>query len=105
MSQSPRLATRRLDPVALARLTAAGVSPLMARLYAGRGITSAGSIGGGPADLLAPSLMLGAVDAGALLADAIAARRRLLVVGDYDCDGATGVATIWCPTASNTAMA
>ena len=92
MSPSPRLATRRLDPVALARLTAAGVSPLMARLYAGRGITSAATIGGTPADLLAPSLMRGAGDAGVLLADAIAARRRLLVVGDYDCDGATGVA-------------
>jgi single-stranded-DNA-specific exonuclease len=92
MSQSARLAARRLDPVALVRLTAAGVSPLMARLYAGRGITSAANIGGTPADLLAPSLMLGASDAAMLLADAIAARRRLLVVGDYDCDGATGVA-------------
>ena len=92
MSPSARLATRRLDPVALVRLTAAGVSPLMARLYAGRGITSAANIGGTPADLLAPTLMRGASDAGVLLADAIAARRRLLVVGDYDCDGATGVA-------------
>jgi single-stranded-DNA-specific exonuclease len=92
MIEPPRLALRRVDPRALAILTAAGVSPLMARLYAGRGVDGLGSIGGGPADLLAPQLLRGADQAARLLADAITARRRLLVVGDYDCDGATGVA-------------
>ena len=92
MIAPPRLALRRVDPRALASLTAAGVSPLMARLYAGRGIDGAASVGGGPADLIPPQALLGAADAARLLADAIAARRRLLVVGDYDCDGATGVA-------------
>ena len=92
MIEPPRLALRRVDPRALATLTAAGVSPLMARLYAGRGVDGTGSIGGGPADLLAPQLLRGADQAARLLADAIAARRRLLVVGDYDGDGATGVA-------------
>ncbi len=92
MIAPPRLALRRVDPRALANLTAAGVSPLMARLYAGRGIEGAGSVGGGPADLIPPQALRGAADAARLLADAIAARRRLLVVGDYDCDGATGVA-------------
>ncbi len=92
MSAPPRLAARRVDPRAVARLTAAGVSPLMARLYAGRGISAADAIGGGPADLLPPATMRGTADAGRLLADAIAARARILVVGDYDCDGATGVA-------------
>jgi single-stranded-DNA-specific exonuclease len=92
MIAPPRLALRRIDPRALANLTAAGVSPLMARLYAGRGIDGAASIGGGPADLIPPQALLGAADAARLLADAIAAHRRLLVVGDYDCDGATGVA-------------
>ncbi len=92
MSGSTRLAPRRVDPRALARLTAAGVSPLMARLYASRGVEDPAGIGGGPADLLPPSTMRGADDAGRLLADAVAARARILVVGDYDCDGATGVA-------------
>jgi len=92
MIAPPRLALRRVDPRALASLTAAGVSPLMARLYAGRGIDGAVSIGGGPADLIPPQALLGAADAARLLADAITAHRRLLVVGDYDCDGATGVA-------------
>jgi single-stranded-DNA-specific exonuclease len=92
MTAPPKIAPRRVDPRALARLTAAGLSPLMARLYASRGIEDPALIGGGPADLLPPGTMRGADDAGRLLADAIAARRRILVVGDYDCDGATGVA-------------
>ena len=91
MSPPPRLSIRPVDPRALASLTAAGVSPLMARLYAARGIRGAEGIGGSPADLLPPSLLAGVGPAARLLADAIGARRRLLVVGDYDCDGATGV--------------
>ena len=92
MTAAPRLAPRRVDPRAYAQLTAAGVSPLMARLYAARGIDAVERIGGGPADLLAPASMRGADAAARLLADAIGAHRRILVVGDYDCDGATGVA-------------
>ena len=87
-----RLASRCIDPSAVAHLVAAGVTPLMARLYAGRGIASLDAIGGGPADLIPPQRLLGIERAGALLADAIVARQRILVVGDYDCDGATGVA-------------
>ena len=93
MSTPTRLARRPVDPRAVARLVAEGVSPLMARLYAGRGVTELASIGGGPSDLLTPASMHGAASAARLLADAIAAGRRMLVVGDYDCDGATGVAT------------
>lgn len=92
MTRPTRLAIRAVDPRALARLIAAGVSPLMARLYAARGVRGAEGIGGTPADLLPPSLMTGIAPAARLLADAISAGRRLLVVGDYDCDGATGVA-------------
>jgi single-stranded-DNA-specific exonuclease len=92
MSPPLRLAARRVDPRAVARLTGAGLSPLMAHLYAGRGIAGIEGVGGGPADLLAPALLRGVQDAATLLADTIAARRRVLIVGDYDCDGATGVA-------------
>lgn len=93
MSPTVRLGIRRQDPASLARLTAAGVSPLMARLYAGRGIASSAALGGPLADLLPPSMLSGTREAAVLLADAIAHGKRVLVVGDYDCDGATGVAT------------
>jgi single-stranded-DNA-specific exonuclease len=92
MTAPPRWIRRHADPRARARLEAAGHSPLMARLYAARGITDPSEVAGGLPDLLEPDRLQGIHEASALLADAIAARQRLLVVGDYDCDGATGVA-------------
>jgi DNA polymerase III psi subunit len=42
--------------------------------------------------LLPPEQLKGMGEAATLLADAIAARQRLLIVADYDCDGATACA-------------
>jgi single-stranded-DNA-specific exonuclease len=42
--------------------------------------------------LLPPDALRGAAAAGVLLADAIDARRRICIVADYDCDGATACA-------------
>jgi single-stranded-DNA-specific exonuclease len=93
MNRPPsRLAIRPVDPRCIDRLVRSGVSPLMARLYAARGVAAPAELGGGPADLVPPQRLAGAEAAARLLADAITARRRVLVVGDYDCDGATGVA-------------
>jgi single-stranded-DNA-specific exonuclease len=84
-------AIRACDPASVARLVGAGLSPLMARLYAGRGVASAAHVAGRLSELAPPEQLLGAGAAGRLLADAIAARAKILIVGDYDCDGATGV--------------
>ncbi len=73
-------------------LVGAGVHPLLARLYAARRIRSAAELQYGAERLHAPALLKGAEQAAALLADAIAARRRLLIVADYDADGATACA-------------
>ena len=87
-----KLRTRPIDMVAFARLTEQGVDPLIARLYASRGVR-------GPADCelalagMLPPTMLGLDEAATLVADAIGAEAPIVVVGDYDCDGATGVAT------------
>src|SRR5215510_1789054 len=70
----------------------AGLHPLLARLYAARRIRSADELDYGPARLLAPSLLRNAEDAARLLADAIAAKKRLLIIADYDADGATACA-------------
>ena len=70
----------------------AGIHPLLARLYAARRIHSAGELEYGAEHLLAPSLMKNIEDAARLLADAIAARKRLLIIADYDADGATACA-------------
>src|SRR6266581_457188 len=73
-------------------LLAAGIHPLLARLYAARRIRSADELEYGAAQLLAPTLMKSIGSAAQLLADAIAARKRLLIIADYDADGATACA-------------
>ncbi|MFV0279026.1 MAG: DHH family phosphoesterase, partial [Parahaliea sp.] len=66
--------------------------PLLARVYRNRGLRSAAELQLGLEHLLPPASLRGAVEAGALLADALAADQRLLVVGDFDADGATSTA-------------
>jgi single-stranded-DNA-specific exonuclease len=74
------------------RLLQAGVHPVLARLFAARRIRSADELDYGPARLHAPGSMKSIEHAAVLLADAIAARRRLLIIADYDADGATACA-------------
>jgi single-stranded-DNA-specific exonuclease len=69
-----------------------GVPPLLARLYAARGVRSADELDTGAARLLPPDTLLGTRQAAELLADAIAAGHTLCIVADYDCDGATACA-------------
>ena len=69
-----------------------GMHPLLARLYASRGIVDSSEAGGGLDQLLRPDLLLNSDKAAALLADSIEAGERLLIVADYDCDGATACA-------------
>jgi len=66
----------------------AGMHPLLAKIYAGRSIRSAAELAYTPAGLLPPTLK-GMDQAAALLADAIQAGKRLLIIADYDADGAT----------------
>ena len=73
-------------------LTGDGVSPLMARLFAARGIEHASQLDAGLARLIPFSRLRNAEAMARRLADAIARRERLLVVADYDADGATACA-------------
>ncbi len=74
------------------RLIAAGIHPVLARVYAARGITASTQLDNKLDQLLPFSDMRNAVAAATLLADAIAAKRKLMIVADYDCDGATACA-------------
>ncbi len=85
----------RQRPAALAAelaLRGAGVHPLLSRLYASRGLRDPAELGLKLDDLLRPHALLNCERAAVLLADAIAAGSRLLIVADYDCDGATACA-------------
>ena len=74
------------------RLVREGVHPVLARILAARGVSGRADLDDALAGLLPPESMLGAGRAAALLADAIAAGKRLVIVADYDCDGATACA-------------
>ncbi|MDQ6628102.1 MAG: single-stranded-DNA-specific exonuclease RecJ [Pseudomonadota bacterium] len=87
-----RIDTRDAPPRTVWALEQAGVHPLLARLFAGRGVRSADELEASLATLLPPAGLLGAADAAHLLADAIGAGSRICVVADYDCDGATACA-------------
>ena len=88
----PNIALRDAPPRVVWALEQAGVHPLLARLFAGRGLRDADDLDPALARLLPPDGLLGIGAAATLLADAIGAGRRLCVVADYDCDGATACA-------------
>ena len=87
-----KITVRDVPPRAAWALEQAGVHPLLARLYAARGIQRPEELDDGLARLLPPATLLGADAAATLLADALEAGRTLCVVADYDCDGATACA-------------
>ncbi|MBT3409066.1 MAG: single-stranded-DNA-specific exonuclease RecJ [Halieaceae bacterium] len=66
--------------------------PLLARVYYGRGVRSSQDLDLGLTHLLPPAQLLNAERAAKMLADALAEQQRILIVGDYDADGATSTA-------------
>jgi len=87
-----QITNRDIPPRTVWTLEQAGIHPLLARLYAARGVKSVDELDDALAKLLPPSTLKGAAEAAVLLADAIAANKRLCIVADYDCDGATACA-------------
>ena len=83
---------RDMPPRSIWALEQAGVHPLLARLYAARGVKEAATIDASLAHLLPPTGLKGIEAAAVLLADAMAANKKLCIVADYDCDGATACA-------------
>ncbi len=83
---------RDIPPRSVWALEQAGVHPLLARLYAARGVQHPDELDNALTKLLPPETLLGIDSAATLLADAIANNKRLCIVADYDCDGATACA-------------
>lgn len=91
-SAPPRLHQRPLDQAAFERLLASGLHPVLARVFAARGVQNAAELADGLDALHAPSHLQNIQSAAALLANAIAEQKKCLVVADYDADGATACA-------------
>ena len=90
----PRLEVRDVPPRSVFALEQAGAHPLLARLLAARGVRQPEELDDALAHLLPPQGLRGAEAAARLLADTLQRRRRLCVVADYDCDGATACAVL-----------
>jgi single-stranded-DNA-specific exonuclease len=83
---------RAYPEAAFAVLLQAGVDPVLARVFAARGVRGSEQLEIGLARLLPPASMHNLPALATILADAIEQSQRLLIVGDYDCDGATACA-------------
>ncbi|HVY08411.1 MAG TPA: single-stranded-DNA-specific exonuclease RecJ [Burkholderiales bacterium] len=92
MTNTARIQEREVPATAYDSLRAAGLHPVLARIYAARGISGAAQLDTSLDGLLPGDTLLHCADMARLLADAIAAGKRLLIVADYDADGATACA-------------
>ena len=81
---------RRAPPADGARWS--GMSPLLERLYRARGLTDPADCDLGLAHVLSPQGLLGIDQAARLLADTMRAGGRIVIVGDFDVDGASACA-------------
>ncbi|HMC13735.1 MAG TPA: single-stranded-DNA-specific exonuclease RecJ [Gallionellaceae bacterium] len=88
----PQIITRSYPQDTASALAATGISPLLARIYAARGIKDAAQLETGLDCLLPFARLKNAQLMAALLADAIAQDKKMLIVADYDADGATACA-------------
>ncbi|MDR3428674.1 single-stranded-DNA-specific exonuclease RecJ [Silvimonas sp.] len=88
----PRIQPRPIPADLETTLRADGFSTLEARLYAARGILGKAELEHDLARLLPFTSLKGIVEAAKRLADAIARSERILIVADYDADGATACA-------------
>jgi single-stranded-DNA-specific exonuclease len=89
---TPKLVTRPVPAAVRDALERAGVHPVLARIYAARGVTGPADLAGDLSDLIPPTRLARVEEAAILLADAIESASRMIIVADYDCDGATACA-------------
>lgn len=77
---------------AASSLSNSGLHPMLARLYAGRGVSNPDQLALELKHLISPTQLSQCLKTASILADALAAKTPMLVVADYDCDGATACA-------------
>jgi single-stranded-DNA-specific exonuclease len=87
-----RIVRRLPQPDAARALVAAGVAPTLARIYAARGVRSIDEVEYDLARLPSWSAFKGIEEAAKRLADAVTCGERILIIADYDADGATACA-------------
>lgn len=86
--------TLQIRPVSAPAAFSLPVHPVLQRLYAHRGLADANDLARSAQQLLPYQLLKGIPQAVALLLDARQRQQRILIVGDFDADGATSTATL-----------
>ena len=89
MSHTKRIATRPINPQLQSALQAAGANPLIAQLYAARNVADSSELNDSLKQLIPYTQLTNCTAAAARLADAIQAKQKILIIADYDADGAT----------------
>ncbi|HFC6393453.1 single-stranded-DNA-specific exonuclease RecJ [Neisseria bacilliformis] len=84
-----KIQTRSIDQTACHTLIQSGADPLTARLCAARGVVSPSELDDKLAALLPYQTLTNCEAAAARLADAVQKKEKILIVADYDADGAT----------------
>src|ERR1035437_6544 len=87
-----QITPREIPATALQHLLDDGYSPGLAKIFAARGITDRLQLETSFSHLLPFDNLKNVREMARLLADSIAAQKKLLVIADYDCDGATACA-------------
>ena len=88
----PKIITRPFPKPAFEALLNQDVHPVLARVYAARGIKDPLQLQNILSALIPVDRLKNAEQMARILADAIAAKKRLLIIADYDADGATACA-------------
>jgi len=83
---------RARDPGQHAEVLAKSIHPVLARIFAARGVEGTESLDLALSRLPRPDALTGIGEAVRLIADAVVADERIVVVGDFDADGASGTA-------------
>ena len=83
---------RLVDEKIASELVLEGFNPLLARLYAARGVVSKGELETSLTGIIPPEQLTNASEMAQLLDDAITENKKILVIGEYDADGATATA-------------
>ena len=87
-----KIQQRQFDEKIVTELVAQGTNPLLARLYGARGVIAKSELEASLSGIIPPEQLTNSGEMAKLLADAIAANKKILVIGDYDADGATATA-------------
>ena len=84
--------SKKIDHTAIDALVSSGINPHLARFYSARGIKHIDDVILSIEKIIPPETLTNNTLMASILADAILQKQKILIIGDYDTDGATSTA-------------